>query len=147
MTDLGRLPGWREGPFGIPAINNHGQVMGTIFGASGGARAVLWTKHPRVLRITMPDTPTRWTVGTRQRLVWTYSGDAPQFLIEISRNGGATWDYITTLTNAPGDSQYFYWRVTGPPTAAARFRVTAIADGEPANVAQVTIRIANPTNR
>jgi uncharacterized membrane protein len=127
-------------------INDHGQIVGrsSITRRNGIMHAVVWTVR-YVLTVTTPNAPSRWGVGTQQRIGWTYSGDAPQFQIEISRNSGRTWDYLATVANASGDSQNFDWNVTGPLTSAAKFRVTAIGDPEASDVNDVDIRIAAAT--
>jgi hypothetical protein len=84
-------------------------------------------------------------LNTVQRLAWTYLGAAPRIRIDISRDGGETWQQLTTVPDAPGSSQSFYWRVTGPLTSAARFRVTAIGDSTATDVNDTNVRIAAPT--
>jgi hypothetical protein len=97
------------------------------------------------LHIETPNVAVRWGLNTRQRIAWTYDGEAPQFQIEISRNNGRTWDYLTTVANHAGDSQNFEWQVTGPLTSAARFRVTAIGVPDATDVNDVNVRIARAT--
>ena len=75
-------------------INDHGQIVGSVLRSQGEApHVVMWTLHID-LNITTPNTPSRWGLNTRQRLAWTYDGDAPQFQIDISRDGGDTWDFL-----------------------------------------------------
>jgi hypothetical protein len=93
------------------------------------------------LHVTTPNRPSSWGRDTRQPLAWTYDGDAPQFQIDISRNGGTSWDFLSVVANKPGGSQTFFWTVTGPNTARARLRVTAIAD-EATDANDADIRIA-----
>ena len=94
-----------------------------------------------LLHVTTPNRPSSWGRNTRQRLAWTYDGDAPQFQIDISRDFGATWDFLSVVANRAGGSQNFFWTVTGPNTARARLRVTAIAD-DAGDVNDADIRIA-----
>ncbi len=100
---------------------------------------------PTFLRIDTPNNLSRWGLNTRQRLAWTYSGDAPQLLIEISRDSGKTWTDLRTVANTPGDSQNFDWQVSGPLTSAAKFRVTAIGDPDASDTNDTNVRIANAT--
>jgi hypothetical protein len=125
-------------------INQRGDVVGNVFTATG-SYAGLWRYRARGLHITTPNTPSRWGLNTTHRLAWTYNGDAPQFLIEISRDSGKTWDSLTTVANGAGDSQNFDWMVTGPLASAAKFRVSAIGDPEATDVNDANIRIANAT--
>jgi probable HAF family extracellular repeat protein len=142
MTDLGTLPGAPVGDvFAAPALNNRGQVVGQSVTASGEHHAVLWTvTNP--LRITTPNGLSRWGIGTRQRLAWTYSGNAPQLQIDISRDGGAQWNPLAVVPRRTGGSQNFYWTVSGPSTANARLRVTSIADEDATDVNDADIRVA-----
>jgi probable HAF family extracellular repeat protein len=142
MIDLEPLPG--DIASAAYAVNDQGVVAGISISLAGN-RAVYWKTSATELRISTPNEPGRWGVGTLQRLAWTYSGDAPQFQIDISRDAGRTWDYITTAANAPGSSQNFYWRVTGPLTMAARFRVNAITDPGASDINDANIRIADAT--
>jgi hypothetical protein len=98
-----------------------------------------------LLQIETPNTDSRWGLNTVQRLAWTYLGDAPQIRIEISRDSGKTWQSLATVAKEPGSSQSFYWRVTGPLTSAARFRVSAIGDSTATDVNDTNVRIAAPT--
>jgi hypothetical protein len=95
----------------------------------------------QTLRVATPNASARWGVRTTQRLAWTYEGDAPQFQIDISRDGGDTWDFLSVVPNRVGGSQNLYWTVTGPATANARLRVTAIGDEEATDVNDANIRI------
>jgi hypothetical protein len=97
------------------------------------------------LHIDTPNTPSRWGLNTRQRISWTYHGVAPQFLIEISRDSGRSWDYLTVVADQPGDSQNFDWTVSGLLTSAAKFRVTGLGDPKATDVNDVDIRIARAT--
>jgi hypothetical protein len=103
-------------------------------------RAVILT--PAALHISTPNDPSRWGLGTRQRLSWTYQGDAPQVQIDISRDAGNTWDFLSVVPNRSGGSQNFFWTVTGPETPNARLRVAAIGDEEATDVNDADIRIA-----
>jgi hypothetical protein len=96
----------------------------------------------RGVTIVTPNTPSRWGINTRQRLAWTYEGDAPQFQIDISRDGGDTWDFLSVVPNRVGGSQNFFWTVTGPSTPNAKLRVTAIGDEEATDVNDADVSIA-----
>jgi hypothetical protein len=127
-------------------FDDDGRLDFAVANEADGTASLFLTGSPAAsLHVTTPNTPVRWGLDTRQRLAWTYAGDAPQFLIEISRDSGRTWDYLTTVANAHGDSQNFHWTVTGPLTSAAKFRVSAIGDAEATDVNDVNVRIAKAT--
>lgn len=107
----------------------------------------VYSRGPRSrdrLRIETPNRPSRWGIGTRQRLAWRYEGKAPGFVIDVSRDGGTTWTSIAAEPNKPGTSQSFYWTVTGPAASAVRLRVQAIESPEATDVNDADIRIAEP---
>jgi probable HAF family extracellular repeat protein len=144
MIDLGTL----GGRYSLAdRINDVGQIIGWSDTATGGRHAVLWdsTTLLEPLHVTTPNSPSKWGLNTRHRLAWTYDGNAAQFQIEISRNRGRTWDYLTTVANEPGGSQDFFWQVTGPLAFASRFRVSAIGDPDATDVNDANIRIAGAT--
>ena len=96
------------------------------------------------VRVETPNTPSRWGVGTTQRLAWTYNGNAATYQIEVSRDGGETWEAVDFVRNR-GTSQNFFWTVQGPPTSNARLRVTAFGDPGATDVNNADIRIAAAT--
>jgi hypothetical protein len=125
---------------------DNGRVDFAVANEADGTVSLFLARSPSAsLHVTTPNTAARWGLNTRQRLAWTYEGDAPQFLIEISRDSGRTWDYLRTVANAPGGSQNFHWTVTGPLTSAAKLRVSAIGDPDATDVNDVDIRIAKAT--
>jgi uncharacterized membrane protein len=146
LTRLPAFPG-ETSSFAVD-INARGDVVGSInmeaadvVRPGDGAYAAMW-RRPDSLHILTPNDPSRWGIGTRQRLAWSYDGDAPQFQIDISRDGGRLWDFLEMVPNKAGRSQNFEWTVTGGNTSAARFRVTAIGDEHARDVNDVDIRIA-----
>jgi hypothetical protein len=134
-------------PFGLalPAdINDNGQILGM---STDGRRVIVWQirRDTPPLHVETPNTETRWGLGTTQLLAWTYGGDAPQFLIDISRDSGRTWAPLTVVNNNYGGSQNLYWRVAGPLTSGAKFRVTAAGDPGATDVNDTNVRIAKAT--
>ena len=106
------------------------------------------------LHVETPNRVARWGIGTRQRVAWVYSGEAAQFRIDISRDGGVSWRRIATVPNLPGRSQNFYWTVGGTVTQTGRIRVTAVGDATATDtndsdihVAAAFIRVIHPTSR
>jgi uncharacterized membrane protein len=128
-------------------INDRGEVVGTSRpdpDHNDETHAVIWRIAP-AMHVETPNTDSRWGLNTVQRLAWTYTGNAVRIRIDISRNGGKTWQQLTSVHNEPGSSQSFYWHVTGPITSAARFRVSAIGDVAATDVNDANVYIANAT--
>jgi beta-glucosidase len=104
-----------------------------------------FSSTPTTLHIETPNTPSRWGVGTTQRLAWAYGGNAATFQIEITRDGGATWSPVAFVNNRPGNSQNFSWTVQEPTASAARLRVSAFGESGATDVNDADIRISAAT--
>lgn len=64
-----------------------------------------------------------WPIGGARTVTWSSNLPASEAVsIELSRDGGASW---TLLAGAAANTGSFGWTVTGPPTTAARFRVSS----------------------
>ena len=122
-------------------INARGDIAGMVY-VGNRFYAAVWRDRPP-LRITTPNTPSRWGINTRQRLAWIYEGAAPQFQIDISRDGGNTWSVLDEVPNKPGPSQNFYWTVTGPATSRTRLRVTAVGEESASDINDADIAVSN----
>jgi hypothetical protein len=61
--------------------------------------------------------------------------------IDVSRDGGATFSPITTLTTLSATSGSYAWVVTGPATTQGRIRVTWTTDPAVGDVSNVNFRI------
>jgi hypothetical protein len=77
---------------------------------------------PCTIQVTAPNGGEQWQIGSGQNITWTSANAGPTVAIEVSRDGGATWQSLAA--GAPNNGS-FPWTVTGPETAAARVRVTA----------------------
>jgi hypothetical protein len=78
------------------------------------------------IQVTTPSGGELWEIGTRREIRWegTLDGGA---MIELTRDGGATWE--TLFTNTPNDG-VADWEVVGPASTTCRVRVTRL---EPVN--------------
>ena len=64
-----------------------------------------------------------WSVGSRRVIRWTHNlAKTTTFLIELSRDGGITWETIGTRV-APGSTVSAAWVVRGPATLDGLLRV------------------------
>jgi hypothetical protein len=78
----------------------------------------------REIRLTSPNGGETWHPMANYNITWTSSGISGNVKIELSRDGGASWQ--TLLSSTPNDGVQS-WRVTRPFTALARIRVTSIS--------------------
>jgi len=80
------------------------------------------------ITVTAPNTAVSWDVGSTQAVSFTHNLGVGQAVnIDISRDGGASWNLITTVTTASATSGGFSWTVTGPATTQALFRATWVS--------------------
>jgi len=86
-----------------------------------------FTIQQPALTVTEPSTNDIWYTYTTRNIQWTTVGVTGNVNVEISRNGGATWELI--LVDTPNDGTAD-WPVTGPPTENAVARVRSIASPE-----------------
>ena len=82
-----------------------------------------------------PDTV---TIGTVQALRWNHNLGEHSFVrLELSRDGGATWEVIApAVQNLSDHHGAVNWQVSGPPTSTALLRVTSLST----NVSDVSKR-------
>jgi len=73
-----------------------------------------------IIWATAPDGGESWQIGTKQTINWTSNDVIGKIMIQLSRDGGATWKTIISSTTNDGSEA---WKVTGPPTDQARIRV------------------------
>jgi hypothetical protein len=116
----------------VPTMpSSHARVRVTA--RNGGATSVdesaanfTVTRRPPLVLVLTPHTSSRLTVGSTQFIRWIHTLGAQSYVrIELSRNGGATWETIAdSVKNVHPLGGVFRWVVTGPTTNAAVVRVT-----------------------
>ena len=70
-------------------------------------------------------------MGTSRTITWSHNLGASAFVrLELSRDGGASWEIIaSSAQNTAAATGFFQWAVTGPQTPNARIRVTGNTKG------------------
>ena len=78
---------------------------------------------------TAPGGAAVWAIGSTQQIKWSHNiGKGAAVKIELSRNGGASWEIVAASVNNSGSSAGVYnWTVAGPVTAQGRIRVTSLS--------------------
>jgi hypothetical protein len=70
-----------------------------------------------------------WRVGDARTITFTHDMGAGHVAnIDVSRDGGATWAPLGSLTTTAATSGSYPWTVTGPATSSGRVRVTWAGD-------------------
>ena len=73
--------------------------------------------------LTSPNGGESWPVGTTQTIQFTYNVGAGQSVaLEVSRDSGATWSPLASVTTTSATSLAYAWLVSGPTTTHARIR-------------------------
>ncbi|MDA8016951.1 MAG: hypothetical protein MPN21_05830 [Thermoanaerobaculia bacterium] len=98
------------------------RVDGTVADESGGFFSI----PAASLTVLSPDGGETLSIGTPVVLEWSSSNLGGNVRLELSRDGGATFE--TLFGNTPDDG-FQIWNVTGPATAQALVRVTSRGDG------------------
>ena len=80
--------------------------------------------------VTAPNGGESWDAGSSQAVTWASWG-VTDVKIELSRDGGATWEEVVASTLAAAGS--YTWPVTGPASADCLVRVSDALDGSPSD--------------
>jgi hypothetical protein len=80
---------------------------------------------PASITVTVPNGGENWPINSSQTITWTSSGVSGNVKIELSRDGGATFQ--TLLADTPNDGSQ-NWTVTGPTTMQARVKISSVSN-------------------
>ena len=92
--------------------------------------------------VTSPNGGESWPVGSTHDITWT-AAELEEIRIELSRDGGATWEDV--VASALADPGSFSWDVTGPGSGDCLVRIGDAADGEPSDVSDSAFSIPEIT--
>jgi hypothetical protein len=76
----------------------------------------------QTITVTSPNGGETWYVDEVRSITWTSIGITGDISIEVSRNGGSSWESIISGEENDG---VFYWQVTGPATPSAKIKITS----------------------
>jgi hypothetical protein len=98
---------------------------------------------PPATSITMlvPNGGENWQINTSQTITWTSSGVTGNVKIELSRNGGATFE--TLFADTPNDGSQS-WTVTGPATTQARVKISSVANPSVNDLSNANFTLSDP---
>ncbi len=98
------------------------------------------------VRVTAPNTAVQWAIGTPRSITWSHTLGLNSFVrIELSRDGGATWEVIApSVLNATATTGSFVWNVSGPISANALIRVCSKVVPPVADASDVPFAIVAP---
>lgn len=82
------------------------------------------TTSTRRITVTAPNTTEYWQVGSVHKIRWTHNlGAGVRFSVELSRDGGLTWELLSTVCTQASSSGVINWQVSGSTTRSALLRV------------------------
>ena len=97
------------------------------------------------IKVNSPNAGENWEIGTRQTITWASSGLTGIYnkvSIQLSRDGGSTWNTIAVSTKNDGAES---WKVTGPATNQARFKVFSTVYPDIFDTSDANFIISAPT--
>jgi uncharacterized repeat protein (TIGR03803 family) len=78
------------------------------------------------IAVTSPNTAVNWGVGSTHKISWKHTvGTGTSSRVELSRDGGATWEVIAGAVANGATTGSMTWTVTGPATTHARLKITS----------------------
>ncbi len=99
-----------------------------VCGATGGNYQIYAVplSAPTVQTTIPGSTGIVWNIGDSQQIAWHEAADFLflQYQIQLSRDGGSTWNTIDTLPQGTGSP--YLWLVTGPVSNNCKVRVRAV---------------------
>ncbi len=95
------------------------------------------------IAVTAPNGGEALTVGASTSITWTPSLSSGTVNIELSRNGGTTWE---TLFAASADDGTESWTVSGPVTGQALVRVTSTLSSAVTDTSNAVFAISDSTS-
>jgi hypothetical protein len=102
------------------------------------ANELLRVVEAHLVTVASPNGGELWYEGNPQTITWSSFAAGDFVAIELSRDGGTTYEFLTYAT--PNDGS-FTWSVTGPPSEHCRVRITSIAHHEATDRSDADFRI------
>ena len=96
-------------------------------------------RQPQI-SINSPNGGEEWTIGTQQLISWTSINTSGMVNIELSRDGGASWE---TVVDSTADAGEYNWTVVEPPSTQCLFKLSDVR-GDPFDVSDTVFSIVEP---
>lgn len=119
--------------FRVTSLNNS-----AVTAQSAGAFSVV---TPTVT-LTAPNGGQRWFTGTGELITWNAKGFDGPVKIDVTRNGGQSWDTVFAQTENDGVQE---WLVSGDNASSARIRITSVNDSTITDQSDGPFSITAPT--
>jgi hypothetical protein len=95
------------------------------------------------ITVVSPNTDVKWRIGSLEKIQWTHNlGHRAAFRIELDRDDDGDYEeLIAAAAPADGTRGSYAWTVTGPPSGAARIRVSWADDRGVSDASDGTFQI------
>ncbi len=113
-----------------------GNINGSPFDVGDAVFSIL---PPPSLTVTAPNGGEDWQTGDRHAVRWQSVNTSGQVKIDLSRDGGQTWELLAA--NVPDNGEYM-WTVTRPAAPQCLIQVSDI-DGTPLDISDVFFNISD----
>ena len=128
-----------------PTVTNQAliRVSPVSYPADGDSSDVPFTLAAPTILVTAPNSNAIWSLGTVRSINWSHDlGTLESVDIELSRDGGTSWELLASnVPNTGNTSRTYAWTVSGPATTAARIRVRWTFDGTVQDLSNANFRI------
>jgi sugar lactone lactonase YvrE len=87
----------------------------------------------QVINVVAPKRREEWAVGSQHVIRWTHNIGKGQFAVEVSRDGGLSWEGAPTSQNVSvgnANAVSVNWTVTGPSTRTGLIRVRSLGTSQ-----------------
>jgi hypothetical protein len=133
-------PATTQGRIRVTARDAAGQS-----GSATSAANFTITSGTPSITLTAPNTAVTWNVGTAQAITFNHNlGMGATVVIDLSRDGGATWATINpAFVTTSATTGSYGWTVTGPATTQARVRLTLSGNAAVTSASATSFTIAD----
>ncbi|MCS6804701.1 MAG: zinc-dependent metalloprotease [Acidobacteriota bacterium] len=152
--------GQEAGCYSGPSVATLGTIMSYCHLTSGGISMVFHQRTIDLIRpiaeaaaclsvvsstpsinVSAPNGGENWPINSTQTITWSSVSVTGNVKIELSRNGGSTYETLFADTANDGSQS---WTVTGAATTQARIRITSLANPAINDVSNANFSISEP---
>jgi C1A family cysteine protease len=109
----------------------------------GEDRQFSTTPPSPTITMVSPNGGESWTVNDNRAIQWSSTGLSGNVKIELSRNGGSSWETLFASTTNDGNQS---WTVSGAASASCRVRVSSVASPAVSDTSVANFTIAATTS-
>jgi hypothetical protein len=152
--------GQEPGCYAGPSVATLGTIMSYCHLTSGGINMAFHQRTIDLIRpiaeaaaclsvvsstpsitVSAPNGGENWQIGSARTITWSSVSVAGNVKIELSRNGGSTYETLFADTANDGSQS---WTVTGAATTQARVKITSLADSGISDTSNANFTISDP---